>query len=162
VKLSPYQPASAALRAFALLFPGAYEEFPWGETALKVKGKVFVFLRADANGLNFSVKLPKSCTTALDQPFAEPTGYGLGKSGWVTSRFEGGDSVPVDMLKPWIDESYRAVAPKSFVKVLDGGAASALAPIAKVPRRKKTKSTRKARARPAAKKRAKGRARKRK
>ena len=44
--------------------------------------------------------------------FAEPTGYGLGKAGWVSARFEPGDDVPVDLLKQWIDESYAAVAPK--------------------------------------------------
>lgn len=128
MKLSPSQPAAAALRAFALTFPEAYEEFPWGESAFKVKGKVFVFLYAHAAGLNVSLKLPQSNDTALAQPFAEPTGYGLGKSGWVTSKFEGGDRVPIEMLKPWITESYRAVAPKSLVKQLDGGAVQPVAP----------------------------------
>ncbi|MBA3709787.1 MAG: hypothetical protein H0W83_13320, partial [Planctomycetes bacterium] len=33
-----------ALRAFALAFPGAYEDFPWGERVVKVAKKVFVFL----------------------------------------------------------------------------------------------------------------------
>ena len=29
------------------------------------------------------------------------------------------DEVPVDLLEEWIDESYRAVAPKTLVKQLD-------------------------------------------
>ena len=32
------------LRIFALGLPGAYEEFPWGESVVKVNKKVFVFL----------------------------------------------------------------------------------------------------------------------
>ena len=30
-----------------------------------------------------------------------------------------GDVVPIDMLKEWIDESYRAIAPKKLLKELD-------------------------------------------
>jgi predicted DNA-binding protein (MmcQ/YjbR family) len=128
MKNSPAQPAAAELRRYALSFPEASEEFPWGESAFKVKGKVFVFLYAHADGLNVSLKLPQSNATALDRPFAEPTGYGLGKSGWVTSKFERDERVPVDVLMPWIEESYRAVAPKSLVKVLDAGAGQAVEP----------------------------------
>ena len=69
-----------------------------------------------------TVKLPQSATLALGLPFASPTGYGLGKSGWVTSHFDPGDKPPLEVLKQWIDESYRAVAPKKFVKGLDAPA----------------------------------------
>ena len=37
-----------ALRKFALAYPEATEEMPWGHHAIKVKGKSFVFLAADA------------------------------------------------------------------------------------------------------------------
>lgn len=113
-------PSENELRAFALSFPEAREEFPWGESAFKVKGKVFVFVHVHAEGLNLSLKLPLSHETALAQPFAEPTGYGLGKSGWVTSKFEAHERVPMDLVKRWIEESYRAVAPKKLVALLAG------------------------------------------
>ena len=113
--------AEAALREHALSFPEAREDFPWGERVVKVAGKVFVFLgRADGD-LSMSVKLPGSATFALGLPFASPTGYGLGKSGWVTARFEAGERPPVDLLKRWIDESYRAVAPKRLAARLAAG-----------------------------------------
>ena len=106
--------AKAALREFALGFPGAREEFPWGERVIKVGKKVFVFLgMADGDELGLSVKLPESGPMALLLPFAQPTGYGLGKAGWVSARFGPSDHPPLGMLREWIDESYRAVAPKA-------------------------------------------------
>ena len=113
--------AEAALREHALSFPEAREDFPWGERVVKVAGKVFVFLGRAEGGLSMSVKLPGSATLALDLPFASPTGYGLGRSGWVTARFEAGEKPPVDLLKRWIDESYRAVAPKRLAARLAAG-----------------------------------------
>jgi predicted DNA-binding protein (MmcQ/YjbR family) len=106
--------AEAVLKKAALAYPETHEDFPWGESAMKVKGKAFLFMRADENGLSLSVKLPASGDAALLLPFAEPTGYGLGKSGWVSARFGPKDDVPVEMLLEWLDESYRAVAPKKL------------------------------------------------
>src|SRR3954470_20234762 len=80
--------AETLLRRHALAKPTATEHFPWGERAIKVNGKVFLFMSADATGLSLSVKLPASHGVALMLPFAEPTGYGLGKAGWVSARFE--------------------------------------------------------------------------
>ena len=109
-----------ALRDHAMTYPEATEDFPWGHRAIKVKGKAFVFLGGEKNAkeLSMSVKLPQSRDMAADLPFAEPTGYGLGKSGWVTARFTKIADVPVDLLRSWIDESYRAIAPKRLVKTL--------------------------------------------
>lgn len=112
---------SKALRAFALGFPEATEDFPWGERVAKVNKKVFVFLGADpvaGGNLSFSVKLPETGEEALDLPFTKPTGYGLGKSGWVTASFGPKDKPPVEILKSWIGESYRAVAPKKLSALL--------------------------------------------
>lgn len=115
----------AALRKHALGYPEAYEEMPWGHHAIKVKGKSFLFLAADGGELSLSAKLPSSGTVALKLPFASPTEYGLGRSGWVTARFSRGARVPLDILRLWIDESYRALAPKRLVAQLDGGGKAA-------------------------------------
>ena len=114
-KRSTPRSPEAVLRAHALSYPEASEDFPWGERVVKVRGKVFAFLGRPGDGLSLSVKLPGSATLALDLPFASPTGYGLGKSGWVTARFGARAKPPLDLLKRWIDESYRAVAPKRLV-----------------------------------------------
>ena len=70
--------------------------------------------------LSLSVKLPTSATMALGLPFASPTGYGLARGGWVTARFGGGHKPSLPMLKAWIEESYRAVAPKKLLAELPG------------------------------------------
>jgi predicted DNA-binding protein (MmcQ/YjbR family) len=102
----------AALLSHALALPGAYEDHPWGESVAKVGKKIFVFFGvAESTDPGMSVKLPASQPLALAQPGVSSTGYGLGKAGWVTVRFaESG--LPYDVLGDWIDESYRAVAPK--------------------------------------------------
>ena len=116
---SPLERAEATLRNYALGFPGAVEEFPWNERVIKVAGKIFVFLGEVEKSLRVGMKLPVSAEMALTLPFTEPTGYGLGRAGWVTARFGQEDDVPIDLLKGWIAQSYRAVAPKKLVKALD-------------------------------------------
>jgi len=107
------------VRAFALSFPEAQEDFPWGESAFKVRGRVFTFMHADATGLGITVKLPVSRYFALEYPFAKPTGYNLGKSGWVSASFAAADDIPMDVLRAWITESYQAVAPKKLSALLN-------------------------------------------
>jgi predicted DNA-binding protein (MmcQ/YjbR family) len=106
------------LRAFGLSHPEAVEEFPWGHSALKVRKKTFVFLNLDGDELSMSVKLPVSRDFALIFDFAEPTGYGLGRSGWITARFRGGEQPDMDLMRRWIRESYRAIAPKKLSATL--------------------------------------------
>ena len=111
------------LREFALALPGAREDHPWGESVAKVGKKVFVFFgKPDSEGSGFSIKLPESGEDALELPFCEPTGYGLGKSGWVTVHVppKPTKTFPApERLCAWIEESYRAVAPKKLVRELD-------------------------------------------
>ena len=102
------------LRKLALDYPGATEDHPWGETAIKVNGKVFIFIGDNSA----SFKLPKSRDMAHDLPFAEPTHYGLGKHGWVTAHFDGKKKPAIKLLEAWLDESYRAVAPKKMIEKL--------------------------------------------
>ncbi len=106
------------LRTHGLALPEAVEEHPWGHSALKVRGKTFVFLNLDPDRLSLSVKLPVSRDFALIFDWAEPTGYGLGRSGWVTGAFGPDDDIDLDLLKRWLIESYRAVAPKKLAALL--------------------------------------------
>ena len=108
-------------QAYALAFPGAYAEHPWGQTVVKVSKKVFLFVNgaiAPEDGVSLSVKLPHSGGDLLQMPFAEPMGYGMGKHGWVTLLLMRDDELPLAFLEGWIDESYRAIAPKRMLAEL--------------------------------------------
>ena len=107
------------LRAWGLTLPGAHRKSPWPDhDDLAVKDKTFAYLPGKGKPFGLSCKLPYTGYEALQLPYAEPTGYGLGKSSWVTATFAAGEPVPIDLLKTWIDESYRAQAPKRLVATL--------------------------------------------
>jgi predicted DNA-binding protein (MmcQ/YjbR family) len=111
------------LRAFGLAYPGAHTKSPWpGHMDLAVKDKTFAYLSIEGEPFSISCKLPASSAVALMLPFVTPTPYGLGKSGWVTASPPKGKAIPVDLFKQWIDESYRAQAPKKLLAELPGAA----------------------------------------
>ena len=103
------------LLEFALTLPEAWEDQPWEEdTVAKVREKIFVFFGSSQGATQISVKLPRSAPYALSLACTEPTSYGLGRSGWVTVHLDGEDPPPLEVLRDWIVESYRAVAPKTL------------------------------------------------
>jgi len=115
-RASPLDAIVRDLRAFGLAYPGAHLKSPWpGHADLAVNDKTFAYLSVEGEPLGISCKLPRSADLALALPFTKPTPYGLGKSGWVSAQFTNARDVPVAMLKEWIDESYRAQAPKRLI-----------------------------------------------
>ncbi|SNR98418.1 MULTISPECIES: MmcQ/YjbR family DNA-binding protein [unclassified Azospirillum] len=116
---SPIFPdVESALLVAALALPEVAEDFPWGERVLKVRGKIFLFLNQYDGALRLSMKLPFSRDFALERAEARPTGYGLGKAGWVTFIYGDGTAPDADHLIHWMKESYRAVAPKKLATQL--------------------------------------------
>lgn len=157
--------ALAELRAFGLTYPGAHTKSPWpGHLDLAVNDKTFAYLSVAGEPFTISCKLPSTADQALSLPFTTPTAYGLGKSGWVTASLPAGQEPALDLFKEWIDESYRAQAPKKLVKALEEGLgrASTAAP-SPAPRgaarakKKAAKATRSAKAAPRATKSARAR-----
>jgi len=124
------------VRAFALGLPCAAEDFPWGESAVKVEkrlahppqwrrglvhGPMFLWLgRRDAEAHAVAVKLTDSYEQAIALAKAAPTTMsGLGQWGWLTVPLS---ELDMDLMCDWVDESYRNVAPKKLVAELDGQA----------------------------------------
>jgi len=123
-----------AVREFALALPGAEEDFPWGEPAIKVRrkpgvppwrkdgegvyGPMFLWLgQPDRADPAVAVKLDVSYDAAIAIAEATPTTMsGLGQWGWLTVALRG---VDVDLLCDWVEESYRNVAPKQRLAELD-------------------------------------------
>jgi hypothetical protein len=137
-KKAPTDPVLRALREFGLGYPGAHTKSPWpGHLDLAVNDKTFAYLSVERAPFSISCKLPRSRAAALMLPFTEPTGYGLGKSGWVTARFPAGRMPPIALFKSWIDESYRAQAPRKLVAGLAATAGASEATSKEVARRKR-------------------------
>ena len=114
------------VRQFALSFPNAFEDFPWGVPVVKVATgskwpPLFLWLGPrDADVHAVYVKLTDSYEEAVAIAGAMPTTMsGVGQWGRLTVPLPVTD---VDLLLDWVDESYRLIAPKRLVKVLDGGA----------------------------------------
>ncbi|GHB61510.1 hypothetical protein GCM10010347_34610 [Streptomyces cirratus] len=113
------------VREFALRLPEAVEEFPWGpeDRVVKVNKKIFVFLgNSDGPqppGLSVKLKDEALHGHAMTFPGAEPTGYGLGRAGWVFLPLGEEGAPPAEVLCEWVEESYRTVALKRHVKELD-------------------------------------------
>src|SRR5262249_5725859 len=105
--------------AFALSLPETALEHPWGEDVVKVRGKIFLFC-GSAGARRMTVKLAESHAHALSVEGSKPTAYGLGSSGWVTVPLRA-PGVSADVLRDWIEESYRIVAPKRLLAGLDAG-----------------------------------------
>ena len=90
-----------------------------GEPTFRVRGKNFVFTDRVASGL--TVKLPKEEAAAVvaTEPAAEPTGYGLGRHGWVSLPVgDDADEGRWQQVEEWVRTSYTLVAPKSLAKTV--------------------------------------------
>ncbi|MEA3214237.1 MAG: hypothetical protein QOJ19_393 [Acidimicrobiia bacterium] len=110
------------LLAWALGLPGAFEDHPWDSApVVKVNKKIFAFFGQPPDP-GVAVKLPESADIALGLDCTKPTGYGLGRSGWVSIDFSGPDLPSFDVLSDWLEESYRAIAPKRLSAQLDATA----------------------------------------
>ena len=90
-----------------------------GEPTFRVHGKTFIFSSPDASGI--SVKLPKEEAAAVvaTDPKADPTGYGLGRHGWISV------SIPTTTsakrwreIEEWIRTSYTLVAPNKLARLV--------------------------------------------
>ncbi|HEV7886277.1 MAG TPA: MmcQ/YjbR family DNA-binding protein [Acidimicrobiales bacterium] len=90
-----------------------------GEPTFRVNDKNFIFASPDAAGI--SVKLPKEEAAAVvaTDPQAEPTGYGLGRHGWVSVTIEpDADDERWQQIEEWVRTSYTLVAPKRLAKIV--------------------------------------------
>ena len=113
-------------------FRAAEEDFPWGETVIKVRrkpgippwrkegvhGPMFLWMgQRDAATPSVCVKLTRAYEEAVAVASATPTTIsGLGQWGWLTVRLSAVDAA---FVSDWAEESYRNVAPRRFVAELD-------------------------------------------
>jgi predicted DNA-binding protein (MmcQ/YjbR family) len=88
-----------------------------GEPTFRVRGKNFVFANPEATRI--SVKLPTeeaAAVVATDRQ-AEPTGYGLGRHGWISVTLGRRPSAARwREVEEWVRTSYSLIAPRRLAR----------------------------------------------
>lgn len=100
------------VRAFALSFPQAREDHPFGPEShvFKVGGGSTMFaILSDGPPVTVTLKLTKEeRAVALEMPFVSEARY-VGRYGWVTARIE--DAGALEAALEWMRDSYWLKAP---------------------------------------------------
>ncbi len=115
----------ARLEAIALALPEAtrVDIEAWdGEPTFRVRGKNFIFTNAGATSISVKLSKEEAAAVIATDASASPTGYGLGRHGWVSVEL--GESPGEERwteIAEWVTTSYTLVAPKSLAKVVLAG-----------------------------------------
>ena len=66
------------------------------------------------------IKLTEEDSLAAAENLSEsqPDNYSLGSNGWLSGTFAKGEGPPAKLFHGWVEESYRALAPKKLVAQL--------------------------------------------
>ena len=113
-------PVTLALRDHAMTYPETSEGASCVNRAFKVRKKNFLFVGEKSDGsckvmMKLGPSLDEATSLAQDDPRFE-----VGGVGWATIRFDASNNPDAALLKRWIDESYRLLAPKTLVASLAG------------------------------------------
>jgi len=88
-----------------------------GEPTFRVRGKNFVFTDQAATGVSVKLLKEEAAAVVATEDRAEPTGYGLGRHGWVSIVIgEDADDAWWDQVEEWVRTSYTLVAPKALAR----------------------------------------------
>lgn len=117
--------AMARLTAIAAGLPEAerVDIAAWdGQPTFRVRGKNFVFTTPDVRTLTLKLPPEEAAAVVATEDYAEPTGYGLGRHGWISLTL--GPRPDWEQLREWVRTSYTLVAPKRLARIViaeDGG-----------------------------------------
>lgn len=90
-----------------------------GEPTFRVRGKTFVFADRAATSLTVKLPLEEAEAVAVTEPGAKPSGYGLGRHGWVTVPVgDEPDDARWGQIEEWVRTSYTLVAPKRLARAV--------------------------------------------
>ena len=106
----PDLPVLRDLREYCLSFPGAWEDYPWGDVVYKAGRKMFAALGVTGELAGLTVKATLEDQDELIQlPHVEKAHY-LGRFGWVSVTIS--DEATFEHALQLIANSYALVAPK--------------------------------------------------
>jgi predicted DNA-binding protein (MmcQ/YjbR family) len=106
----PQTPYAVALRNYALGFPGAWEDYPWGDVVYKVGEKIFLFLGGGGDTSIVTLKAtPADADVLAQRPGIERAAY-VGRFGWISVTIASEEDL--EFTKDLIATSYTLIAPK--------------------------------------------------
>jgi predicted DNA-binding protein (MmcQ/YjbR family) len=111
----------APIRVFCLGLPEAHEVEAWERPTFRVRNKIFAMPRErDGERASIWCKAAPGVQTLLvtgdPETFYAPP-Y-VGPKGWIGITLDG--NADIDYVTALLEESYRLVAPKTLVRILDG------------------------------------------
>ena len=89
-----------------------------GEPTFRVNNKNFVFASPDADSLSVKLSKEEAAAVVATDPAVEPTGYGLGRHGWVSITIGRNTKARWQQVEEWVRTSYTMVAPKKLARVV--------------------------------------------
>ncbi len=90
-----------------------------GEPTFRVRGKNFVFASPDASSISVKLPLDEAAAVVAMDPHASPTGYGLGRHGWVTITLVGRPGAARwREVEEWVETSYTLIAPRRLARLV--------------------------------------------
>ena len=88
-----------------------------GHPTFRVRGKNFVFSNDVATSLSVKLSKEEAAAAVATDGAIEPSGYGLGRHGWVAIELdEPASAARWEELTEWIRTSYTLVAPKTLAR----------------------------------------------
>lgn len=101
-----------AMCLFASELPGVDEGTACTQSSFKVGGKAFLFVGMQAGRHKVMLKLGDSLEAAEAVAAEHPDECGVGKTKWVTLRFDEKPPVTKRVWAKWIKESFGVMQPK--------------------------------------------------
>jgi predicted DNA-binding protein (MmcQ/YjbR family) len=91
-----------------------------GEPTFRVNGKNFVFAHPEFTSIGVKLDKEEAAAVVATDPDATPTGYGLGRHGWITVELAPNlrDKDRWLQIEEWIRTSYTNVAPKKLARLV--------------------------------------------
>ena len=90
-----------------------------GHPSFRVKGKNFVFCDQEATHLSVKLTSEEAAAVIATEPDVEPTGYGLGRHGWISFTIDhGAGDARWRQVEEWVRTSYTLVAPRRLARLV--------------------------------------------
>jgi predicted DNA-binding protein (MmcQ/YjbR family) len=90
-----------------------------GEPTFRVAGKNFVFAHPQATTISLKLPLDEAVAVVATDPDVSPTGYGLGRHGWISVTLgPRPNQARWREIEEWVRTSYTLIAPRRLARLV--------------------------------------------